>query len=148
MRRRADTHHASERLHEPLPCGDGSTFLGLGTAGTTWAGFLLPDQMMQQAPQQPPQPLQRGFLNCFFWCGGPSGNNLVSEDEDLEGDEDLAVGLPDVSRSSSFVVACGGVLICPPSCTTDCCCCCCLLLLAVSIHTYVAFVCVLSSSSF
>lgn len=109
MRRRAETHHASERLHEPLPCGDGSTFLGLGT-GTTWAGFLLPDQM-QQAQQ--PQPLQRGFLNCFFWCGGPS-SNVVGEDEDLEDEEDLAVGLPDVSLSPKVLLyqCCSGQVLC------------------------------------
>lgn len=98
LRRRADTHHASERLHEPLPCGDGSSFLGLGT-GTTWAGFLLRDQMEQAQPQ----PLQRGFLNCFFWCGGPSGHPVV-EDEDPEDEEDLAVGLPDVSPSPGVVL--------------------------------------------
>ena len=93
VRRRADTHHAPSG--EPLACGDGSTFLGLG-AGPSWAGFMLPQQQQQQ-----PQPFQRGFLNCFFWCGGPSGN-IVDEEEDLEGEEGLAVGLPDVSRDPAL----------------------------------------------
>lgn len=88
MRRRAETHHTPS--DETLPCGDGSNFLGLG-GGTSWAGMMLPQQQQHQ-----PQPFQRGFLNCFFWCGGPSGN-IVDEDEDLEDEEDLAVGLPDVS---------------------------------------------------
>lgn len=90
MRRRADTHHTPS--DETLPCGDGSNFLGLGGGGTSWTGFMLP----QQPQQQQPQPFQRGFLNCFFWCGGPSGN-IVDEDEELGDEEDLAVGLPDVS---------------------------------------------------
>lgn len=89
MRRRAETHHTPS--DEPLPCGDVSNFLGLG-AGTGWGGLILP--LSQQAPQ--PLPFQRGFLNCFFWCGGPS-SNIVDDDEDLGGEEDLAVGLPDVS---------------------------------------------------
>eukprot|EP00903_Cladosiphon_okamuranus_P014967 g13853.t1 len=79
------THHATS--DETFPCGDGSNFLGLG-GGASWTGFMLP-----QPSLQPPQPFQRGFLNCFFWCGGPSGN-IVDEDEDLGDEEDLAVGLP------------------------------------------------------
>lgn len=88
MRRRAETHHVAS--DERLRCGDGSNFLGL-SGGASWAGFMLPQQ-----PQQQPQPFQRGFLNCFFWCGGPSGN-IVDEDEELGDVEDLAVGLPAVS---------------------------------------------------
>lgn len=93
MRRRAETHHSPS--DETLPCGVGSNFLGLG-GGTSWTGFMLP----QQPPQQP-QPFQRGFLNCFFWCGGPSGN-IVDEDEELGDEEDLAVGLPDVSPCYTY----------------------------------------------
>lgn len=93
MRRRAETHHSPS--DETLPCGVGSNFLGLG-GGTSWTGFMLP----QQPPQQP-QPFQRGFLNCFFWCGGPSGN-IVDEDEELGDEEDLAVGLPDVSPCDTY----------------------------------------------
>ncbi|CAM9560483.1 unnamed protein product, partial [Hapterophycus canaliculatus] len=87
MRRRADTHHT--RSEEPIPCRD-ATFLGLG--GNSWAGLMVQQQMQQQ--QQPLQPFQRGFLNCFFWCGGPSGN-IVDEEEEEEDEEDIAVGLPD-----------------------------------------------------
>lgn len=92
MRRRAETHHTPS--DETLPCGDGSNFLGLG-GGANWTGFMLPQHQHQH--QHQPMPFQRGFLNCFFWCGGPSGN-VVDEDEELgDEEEDLAVGLPDVS---------------------------------------------------
>ncbi|CAM9215407.1 unnamed protein product [Ectocarpus sp. 4 AP-2014] len=96
MRRRAETHH----VQSEEPFARAETFLGFGGNGN-WGGgsasVLEPPQFRQQQQQQHQQPLplqQRGFLNCFFWCGGPSGN--IAEDEDgQEDEEDPTLGLPD-----------------------------------------------------
>lgn len=104
MRRRAETHH----VQSEEPFAGAETFLGFGGNGT-WGGaaaaVLEPQQQFrqQQQQQQHQQPLplqQRGFLNCFFWCGGPSGN--IAEDEDGEEDEeDPTMGLSDVSDGTN-----------------------------------------------
>lgn len=94
MRRRADTHSSSSRLNETPNRAPFLRFLSP----------IPPSEGVFPPPNPPSQSknvhAQRGFLNCFFWCGQPSARTFHEEEEDDE-DEDVAVGLPDVSVLSA-----------------------------------------------
>lgn len=83
LRRRADTHAASNRLDEP---GERSSFLGLAPSN---GGSLFPNSMHSA---------NKGIMTCFFWCGRTEGLDGDREDAD-----DLVVGLPDVSPGVSCI---------------------------------------------
>lgn len=91
LRRRADTHTSSSRL--PESDVERASFLGLPRP---YGGLFLPatGHDTNAANASSMVHTERGFLNCFFWCGQTGG----PEDGKLEEEEDdLAVGMPDVS---------------------------------------------------
>lgn len=91
VRQRANTHAPPARGCLDSPVRNSSSFLGLPPP---YGGFLLPNGMHQGT---------KGFLTCFFWCGHTEGMDSVLEEEE----EDLSVGMPDVSRK---------FILFPPSC--------------------------------
>lgn len=98
LRRRADTHTSSGQLHQSA--AERASFLGLPPP---YGGLFLPAAANDtNAPSM--VHTERGFLNCFFWCGqtGLPDDGKLEEEE-----EDLAVGMPDVSPLSIF-----GCLLC------------------------------------
>lgn len=97
LRRRADTHTSSTQLRH---AGDRSSFLGLppqygglmfDSAATRAANDDSSNTGMQDADRGYMK--ERGFMNCFFWCGHTEERDEDDEREDLE---DVATGLPDV----------------------------------------------------
>lgn len=89
LRRRADTHSSSAELRNSA---DRISFLGLPHPYGSL--FPSPNPNDQRSVHGSMVHHQRGFMNCFFWCGQTGGPGI---DEDEEDEEDLAVVLPDVS---------------------------------------------------
>lgn len=81
-RHRANTSAPPNRgcLDSPSRSNNPSSFLGLPPP---YGGFMLPNSM---------HPSTKGFLTCFFWCG-----HTEEADSEMEEEEDLSVGMPDVS---------------------------------------------------